>query len=225
MSKLGREAVVAVVGDGGFFGEACLAGQRTRASTATAMAHSVIVVIERIDMVQLLHTQPALCDRFIEHPLLRNVQLEADLLDQLVSPCEQRFESYHAILHRAPNSRGHAAGGVDVRRRRLREPAKQRRSSKLNWRNPGEPVNNRPFTPLLGSTSCGVSISQEAQPCSVVCDCRSVHDSIRRQPEGQFQQSPQNARIFVGFAPIRSATALTLPFSCPFVASRAERGP
>lgn len=91
VSKLGREAVVALVRDGGFFGEACLAGQRTRASAATAIAQSAIVVIERIDMLQLLHTQPALCDRFIEHLLLRNVQLEADLLDQLVSPCEQRL--------------------------------------------------------------------------------------------------------------------------------------
>jgi CRP/FNR family transcriptional regulator, cyclic AMP receptor protein len=100
VSKLGREAVVAMVRAGDFFGEACLAGQRTRASTATAMDRSVIVVIERIDMVQLLQTQAALCDRFIEHMLFRNVRLEADLLDQLVSPCEQRLARTLLLLAR-----------------------------------------------------------------------------------------------------------------------------
>jgi CRP/FNR family transcriptional regulator, cyclic AMP receptor protein len=91
LSKLGREAVVAMARAGDFFGEPCLAGQPTRASTATALAQSAIVVIGKIEMLQLLHSQPALCDRFIEHMLLRNAGLEADLLDQLVSPCEQRL--------------------------------------------------------------------------------------------------------------------------------------
>lgn len=100
VSRLGREAVVAMVRAGEFFGEACLAGQRTHASTATAMAQSVVVVIQRIDMVQLLHTQPAICDRFIEHVLLRNVRLQADLVDQLVSPCEQRLARTLLLLAR-----------------------------------------------------------------------------------------------------------------------------
>ena len=91
VSPLGREAVLAVIRAGDFFGEACLAGQRTRASTATAMAQSAIMSIERIDMARLLHTQPAVSDRFLEHILLKNARLEADLLDQLVSSCEQRL--------------------------------------------------------------------------------------------------------------------------------------
>lgn len=100
VSKRGREAVVAIVGAGDFFGEACLAGQRSRANTATAMVPSVIVVIERIDMVLLLHTQPAFCDRFIERMVLRGVRLEADLVDQLVSSCEQRLARTLLLLAR-----------------------------------------------------------------------------------------------------------------------------
>jgi CRP/FNR family transcriptional regulator, cyclic AMP receptor protein len=91
VSKMGREGVVAIVRAGDFFGEACLADQRKRERTATAMSRSAVVMIERSDMVQTLRTDPALRDRFIEHMLLRNLRAEADLLDQLVSSCEQRL--------------------------------------------------------------------------------------------------------------------------------------
>lgn len=91
MSRAGRQAIVAIVRAGDFFGEACLAGQLSRASTATAISPSAIVVIERSVVVHLLHTQPAFCERFIERTLIRNVRLEADLLDQLVNSCEQRL--------------------------------------------------------------------------------------------------------------------------------------
>ena len=83
VSKLGREAVVAMVRAGDFFGEACLVGPRTRATTATAMSPSAFVMIDRTDMMQLLHAEPALRDRFVEHLLLRNAKAEAALLDHL----------------------------------------------------------------------------------------------------------------------------------------------
>jgi CRP/FNR family transcriptional regulator, cyclic AMP receptor protein len=81
VSKSGQEAVVATLRTGDFFGEACLAGQRTRATTATAMTQSAFVMIDRTDMMQLLHAEPALRDRFVEHLLLRNVRAEAALLE------------------------------------------------------------------------------------------------------------------------------------------------
>ena len=91
VSKFGREAVVAIVRAGDFFGEACLAGQLTRATTATPMSRSAVVMIDRTDVVQLLRTEPAFSDRFIDYMLLKNVRAEADLVDQLVSSCEHRL--------------------------------------------------------------------------------------------------------------------------------------
>jgi CRP/FNR family transcriptional regulator, cyclic AMP receptor protein len=83
VSKVGREAVVTIVRAGGFFGEACLAGQPTRERTATAMSRSAVVMIDRTDMVKVLRTEPAFRDRFIEHMLFRNLRAEADLLASL----------------------------------------------------------------------------------------------------------------------------------------------
>ena len=99
-SKLGREAVVTIVRAGDFFGEACLADQRKRERTATAMSRSTVVMIDRTDMVRALRTEPALRDRFIEHMLRRNLRAEADLLDQLVSSCEQRLARSLLLLAR-----------------------------------------------------------------------------------------------------------------------------
>jgi CRP/FNR family transcriptional regulator, cyclic AMP receptor protein len=100
VSKMGREAVVAIVRAGDFFGEACLTDQRRRERTATAMCRSTIVRIARTDMVQVLRTEPALRDRFIKHMLRRNLRAEADLLDQLVSSCEQRLARALLLLAR-----------------------------------------------------------------------------------------------------------------------------
>jgi CRP/FNR family transcriptional regulator, cyclic AMP receptor protein len=85
VSKTGRQAVVAIIRAGDFFGEACLADQRKRERTATAMSRSAVLMIDRTDMVHVLRTEPALRDRFIEHMLLRNLRAEADLLDLLMS--------------------------------------------------------------------------------------------------------------------------------------------
>ena len=86
-----REGVVAILASGEFFGEDCLSGQSFRMKSATAMTKSTILVIAKATMRQLLHVEPSLSDRFIEHLLLRNVRIEEDLADQLVSSCEQRL--------------------------------------------------------------------------------------------------------------------------------------
>jgi len=90
LSKTGREAVVAMLGPGEFFGEGCLAGQPLRAGSATALTPSVILLVHKEQMVQLLHEQPAMSDRFISHMLSRNIRIEEDLLDQLFNSSEKR---------------------------------------------------------------------------------------------------------------------------------------
>jgi CRP-like cAMP-binding protein len=88
VSELGREAVIGRVRAGDFLGEASLAGQQTRATTATAMSQSALVVIDGMNMLRLLHAEPTLRDRFIERVLLKNLRAEADLIAELVSSCE-----------------------------------------------------------------------------------------------------------------------------------------
>src|SRR5512139_2725965 len=79
LSKTGREAVVAMLGPGDFFGEGCLAGQPVRMGTATAVADSTILLVDKEQMVSLLHRQHALSDRFITHMLARNIRIEEAL--------------------------------------------------------------------------------------------------------------------------------------------------
>src|ERR1700674_5095412 len=80
-SKTGREAVVAMLGPGDFFGEGCLAGQSVRMGSATAITGSTILLVDKDQMVHLLHKQHALSDRFITHMLSRNIRIEGDLID------------------------------------------------------------------------------------------------------------------------------------------------
>ena len=79
LSKTGREAVVAMLGPGEFFGEGCLAGQPVRMGSATATTDSTILLVDKDQMVRLLHKQHALSDRFIAHMLARNIRIEEDL--------------------------------------------------------------------------------------------------------------------------------------------------
>jgi len=99
-SKVGREAVVAMLGQGDFFGEACLAGQPRRKGSATAIAPSAIHVIGKTDMVRLLHEQQALSDRFISHMLTRYIRIEGDLVDQLFDSTETRLAQALLLLVR-----------------------------------------------------------------------------------------------------------------------------
>jgi CRP/FNR family cyclic AMP-dependent transcriptional regulator len=99
-SKTGREAVVALLGPGDFFGEGCLAGQPSRRAGATAITPSVILSVGKQYMVQLLRKQPAMSDRFISHMLSRNIRIEEDLLDQLFNSSEQRLARTLLLLAR-----------------------------------------------------------------------------------------------------------------------------
>ena len=91
VSKRGKEAVVAMLSVGDFFGEGCLAGQARRMSTATAMSATTVLVVEKAHMVQMLRKEPALSDRFIVHMLARNIRIEEDLIDQLFNSSEKRL--------------------------------------------------------------------------------------------------------------------------------------
>src|SRR5881628_1465050 len=80
LSKAGREAVLAMLGPGEFFGEGCLAGQPVRMGSATATTDSTILLVDKDQMVRLLHSQHELSDRFIAHMLARNLRIQEDLV-------------------------------------------------------------------------------------------------------------------------------------------------
>jgi CRP/FNR family transcriptional regulator, cyclic AMP receptor protein len=100
LSKSGREAVVAMLGPGDFFGEGCLAGQPVRMGSATAVTPSAILLIAKEKMVRLLHQQHGMSDRFISHMLSRNIRIEEDLIDQLFNSSEKRLARALLLLAR-----------------------------------------------------------------------------------------------------------------------------
>jgi len=91
ISKLGKEAIVAILGEGTFFGEGALAGQAVRLGNASAHTASTIVTIGKADMRRLLHEEHELSDGFIAHLLTRNIRTEEDLVDQLFNSAEKRL--------------------------------------------------------------------------------------------------------------------------------------
>ncbi len=91
LSGHGKEAVVAMLGADSFLGEGCLAGQRVRIASATAIGPSTMLRIEQKEMMRVLHDQNAFSDVFIRHMLLRNMRVEADLVDQLFNSSEKRL--------------------------------------------------------------------------------------------------------------------------------------
>ena len=91
LSKTGKEAIVAILSRGEFFGEGCLAGQSRRMATATAMGVTTVLVVEKEHMVKMLHDEPELSDRFRIHMLARNIRIEEDLVDQLFNSSEKRL--------------------------------------------------------------------------------------------------------------------------------------
>ena len=100
LSKSGREAVVAMLGPGDFFGEGGLAGQPFRMGSATTTTASTILFIEKQKMVRLLHKQHVMSDRFISHLLARNIRIEEDLIDQLFNSSEKRLARTLLLLAR-----------------------------------------------------------------------------------------------------------------------------
>ena len=100
LSRTGREAVVGILGPGDFFGEGCLAGQSRRMATASALSASTVLIVEKPQMLELLHTQPTLAARFLSHMLARNIRIEEDLVDQLFNPSEKRLARALLLLAR-----------------------------------------------------------------------------------------------------------------------------
>jgi CRP/FNR family transcriptional regulator, cyclic AMP receptor protein len=100
LSKTGREAVIAMLGPGDFFGEGCLAGQPIRIGSASAITPSVIRLVPKAKMIRLLHKQHAMSDRFIAHMLARNIRIEEDLIDQLFNSSEKRLARALLLLAR-----------------------------------------------------------------------------------------------------------------------------
>lgn len=112
ISARGREAVVALLGPGDFFGEGCLASQQIRIGTATAALPTSILFIEKSEMMRVLREEHTLSDLFITHVLTRNIRIEEDLVDQLFNSSEKRLarallllarygkeDQPHAVLH------------------------------------------------------------------------------------------------------------------------------
>jgi CRP/FNR family cyclic AMP-dependent transcriptional regulator len=100
LSKAGKEAVVAMLGPGDFFGEGCLAGQPLRMGSATAVTPSAILRVDKDKMARLLHKQHQMSDRFISHMLTRNIRIEEDLIDQLFNSSEKRLARTLLLLAR-----------------------------------------------------------------------------------------------------------------------------
>jgi len=103
INEVGKEAVVALLGCADFFGEGCLAGQRTRIGTATAITPVAILVMEKNEMMGVLHGEHALSERFKSYVLSRNIRIEEDLIDQLFNCCEKRLARTLLLLARYGN--------------------------------------------------------------------------------------------------------------------------
>jgi CRP/FNR family cyclic AMP-dependent transcriptional regulator len=100
VNAVGKEAVVAVLGPGDFFGEVCLSGQKICLATATAITPTTLLIIDKAEMIRVLHTEHAFSDRFIKHMLSRNMRVEEDLIDQLFNSTEKRLARTLLILAR-----------------------------------------------------------------------------------------------------------------------------
>jgi CRP/FNR family transcriptional regulator, cyclic AMP receptor protein len=100
LSRAGKEAVVAMLGPGDFFGEGALTGQSIRIGTATATMPTTVLVIEKGAMLRLLHDEPTFSDRFISYMLARNLRIEADLVDHLFNSSEKRLARTLLLLAR-----------------------------------------------------------------------------------------------------------------------------
>ncbi len=100
VNESGNEAVIAIFGPGDFFGEGGMAGQKMRMATATAIAPTTVLVIEKEEMIRVLHAEHELSDRFITHMLARNIRVEADLVDQLFNSTEKRLARTLLLLAR-----------------------------------------------------------------------------------------------------------------------------
>ena len=100
VNTAGKEAVLAILGPGDFCGESCLAGQSVCMATATAIAPTTVLAIEKHEMIRVLHKERAVSDRFIAYMLARNVREEENLIDQLFNSSEKRLSRTLLLLAR-----------------------------------------------------------------------------------------------------------------------------
>jgi len=98
VSKLGKEAVIAILGTGEFVGEGCLSGQPKRLATASAIAECVTMRVEKTEIQRVLRDEPAFSQMFMSHILARNIRVEEDLLDQLFNSTEKRLARLLLLL-------------------------------------------------------------------------------------------------------------------------------
>jgi CRP-like cAMP-binding protein len=98
VSKQGKEAVVAILGAGDFFGEGCLAGQPLRMASAATLSECSIMRLEKAGVIRLLHDEPAFSELLLHHLLSRNIRIEEDLVDQLFNSSEKRLARVLLIL-------------------------------------------------------------------------------------------------------------------------------
>jgi CRP/FNR family transcriptional regulator, cyclic AMP receptor protein len=91
LSEQGKEAIIAMLEPGSFFGEGCLAGQLTCMATAIALGNSVLVRIDKQAMIRVLHDEPSFSELFLTHLLSRNIRIQEDLVDQLFNSSEKRL--------------------------------------------------------------------------------------------------------------------------------------
>jgi CRP/FNR family cyclic AMP-dependent transcriptional regulator len=100
VSQRGKEAVIAILQRGDFFGEGCLAGQPLRMSTANAVQRATVLRIEKERMIHLLHQEPKFAELFTSYLLSRNIRIEEDLVDQLFNSSEKRLARLLLLLAR-----------------------------------------------------------------------------------------------------------------------------
>jgi len=98
VSQQGKEAVIAILERGAFFGESCLAGQLVRTATATAVEDSNIVRIDRDAMIRVLHDEPAFAEMFMSYLLAHTIRIQEDLVDQLFNSSEKRLARVLLLL-------------------------------------------------------------------------------------------------------------------------------
>jgi CRP-like cAMP-binding protein len=98
LSSKGKVAVIAILEQGDFLGEACLSGQLIRTATATALAESTILRIDKPAMIRVLRQEPAFAEIFMSHLLSRNIRIEEDLVDQLFNSSEKRLARVLLLL-------------------------------------------------------------------------------------------------------------------------------
>jgi CRP/FNR family cyclic AMP-dependent transcriptional regulator len=98
VSQQGKEAVIAILERGAFFGESCLAGQNIRPATVTTVEDSSIVRFDKDVMIRLLHDDPAFAEFFMSVLLVHNIRIQEDLVDQLFNSSEKRLARVLLLL-------------------------------------------------------------------------------------------------------------------------------